>query len=307
MGGIFVLEKGNMGVIYKIANTVNGKVYIGRTVRSFEIRVEEHVRHLSGNYHTNKHLQHAWNKYGETAFVFEPIEYSGDSETLYVLEHYWFGEYVTLLGRDNVYNIAAVVKGFWGKRKTVTDEARKNYSLAFYRRLNTDTTYREKLREYGKLGQRALRGKGKIVISEQTRNRMRQARLGHKHAEETLNKLRVAAAKRAKYRGIVVSPCGELYEIYNLSMFCKEHDLSYPAMLGVLSGKRPMYKNWTPINKREKRNTAKKYAGFISPDGIVYRDVVNLNDFCKQHGLTPSAMSGVNSGTLLAHKGWTKV
>lgn len=45
--------------IYKITNTRNNKVYIGQT---------------ESRWYRNKHIQNAWNKYGEASFTFEVIE-----------------------------------------------------------------------------------------------------------------------------------------------------------------------------------------------------------------------------------------
>lgn len=62
-----------MSGIYKIANKINGKFYIGQTERSLDVRWSEHKCNLNGNRHGNSHLQNAWNKYGEDAFEFSVI------------------------------------------------------------------------------------------------------------------------------------------------------------------------------------------------------------------------------------------
>lgn len=61
------------GVIYKIENAVDGKVYIGQTVRNYKRRMYEHIRKLRKGYHDNCFLQNAWNKYGEKAFIFSTV------------------------------------------------------------------------------------------------------------------------------------------------------------------------------------------------------------------------------------------
>ncbi len=60
--------------IYQIRNLQNGKFYIGSTTRLFSQRKSEHWRDLRKNKHCTQHLQRAWNKYGEDAFIFEVIE-----------------------------------------------------------------------------------------------------------------------------------------------------------------------------------------------------------------------------------------
>lgn len=56
--------------VYTIQNTVSGKTYIGSS-RSLKRRFIQHRKALRDGTHYNKHLQYAWNKYGESAFVFK--------------------------------------------------------------------------------------------------------------------------------------------------------------------------------------------------------------------------------------------
>lgn len=69
----------NKGGIYQIRNKKNGKRYIGRTV-NFARRKSQHFSDLRAGRHFNSHLQRAWNKYGESAFVFEELEVLPQSE-----------------------------------------------------------------------------------------------------------------------------------------------------------------------------------------------------------------------------------
>ena len=55
--------------IYIITNTINGKRYIGSSKNIYE-RLNHHVWDLNSGTHINKHLQNAWNKYGEDAFEY---------------------------------------------------------------------------------------------------------------------------------------------------------------------------------------------------------------------------------------------
>lgn len=56
--------------IYGIQNKINGHLYIGKTMVSFGDRWDCHKGQLRGGYHDNRHLQNAWNKYGEDNFSF---------------------------------------------------------------------------------------------------------------------------------------------------------------------------------------------------------------------------------------------
>lgn len=60
--------------VYTITNLVNGKIYVGSTIRDFQVRKRDHDRKLKKNIHPNKHLQSAFNKYGINNFKFEILE-----------------------------------------------------------------------------------------------------------------------------------------------------------------------------------------------------------------------------------------
>ena len=59
--------------IYKITNSLNGKMYIGQTIDMGK-RKKEHFKSLSSGIHFNKYLQNAFDKYGSDAFSFDVIE-----------------------------------------------------------------------------------------------------------------------------------------------------------------------------------------------------------------------------------------
>lgn len=91
-----------MRVIYKIINAINNKFYIGSAVK-FGRRKATHLRLLRNGKHSNKHLQAAWDLYGENAFVFAVIEEVPDGEDILAAENVWLKEHA---GQDHCYNIA---------------------------------------------------------------------------------------------------------------------------------------------------------------------------------------------------------
>jgi len=62
----------NVSGIYTIVHREKGKRYIGSAV-NIRLRRNEHYKRLRRGIHENRHLQHAWNKYGESAFQFKPL------------------------------------------------------------------------------------------------------------------------------------------------------------------------------------------------------------------------------------------
>ena len=91
------------GYIYKIVNTVNNKFYLGST-NNYKIRFRKHKYDLKNQKHVNKHLQNAWNKYGEEVFNFEII---GTFENLKETEQ----EFLDNLDFNKVYNISPNANG----------------------------------------------------------------------------------------------------------------------------------------------------------------------------------------------------
>jgi group I intron endonuclease len=62
-----------MGVIYKITNTIDDRVYIGSSI-NYERRHKEHINDIKNNKHHNIHLQRFCDKYGVNTLEFNVIE-----------------------------------------------------------------------------------------------------------------------------------------------------------------------------------------------------------------------------------------
>ena len=74
--------------IYCIKNNINGHCYIGQTI-NYAQRKSKHLSSLRLNNHCNKHLQNAYNKYGEQNFSFSIIEEINDYSIIGEREAYW--------------------------------------------------------------------------------------------------------------------------------------------------------------------------------------------------------------------------
>jgi group I intron endonuclease len=131
--------------IYKIINVINNKFYVGSAV-DFTARKRRHWWALRSQRHANKHLQAAWNKYGEQAFVFIIAEELEVGTDILAAETVWLKEHV---GKDYCYNIGteaiAFTRGWtgeknpmWGKTFSHTDEAKARISKASKARVQSD-------------------------------------------------------------------------------------------------------------------------------------------------------------------------
>lgn len=92
-----------MGFIYKVTNSINGKVYIGQTSRTIEIRWKEHLRDSSdkpSSIYVSR-LHNAIRKYGENAFLVECVEKCPD-DCLDEREQYWIEYYKSCVDGYNI-------------------------------------------------------------------------------------------------------------------------------------------------------------------------------------------------------------
>jgi group I intron endonuclease len=79
--------------VYKITNTADGKVYIGSTAIDTDHRWSTHRALLRTGKHYNRHLQNAWNKYGESVFTFEVVEEGTTKDDIRQKELSWIAKF----------------------------------------------------------------------------------------------------------------------------------------------------------------------------------------------------------------------
>jgi group I intron endonuclease len=96
-------------VIYKIINLVNDKFYVGSTTNK-KVRFREHRKQLRGNRHHCKHLQAAWNKYGEAKFDFVVVEEVPPEHSLHGAEDRYLKQH---FGKPYCYNSGAAAVAPW--------------------------------------------------------------------------------------------------------------------------------------------------------------------------------------------------
>ena len=107
-------EKMPYGYIYKISNTINGKVYIGKTEKTIEERWSKHLenakelkRAREANPHEKKvgtHINNAINKYGSNAFIVNQEDVAYSKAELNEKERNWVKEYDSM-NPDKGYNM----------------------------------------------------------------------------------------------------------------------------------------------------------------------------------------------------------
>lgn len=132
--------------IYKIVNTATNVCYVGQS-QWVKKRIKEHFRLLGHNRHPNPKLQHAYNKYGRSAFTWSLEVECADVADLDMIENAFIsGEAVFV--EPVFYNIADFAKAPMRNNKH-SEEVRKRISAG--RRATTfdykSDTYRKTLSE----------------------------------------------------------------------------------------------------------------------------------------------------------------
>lgn len=95
-------------MIYKITNTVNGKVYIGQTIRPLRQRFLRHINDAHNNPNTHLKLHRAMNKYGADKFTIKKIDEATTKQELDEKEVFWIKEYDSV---SSGYNLTAGGEG----------------------------------------------------------------------------------------------------------------------------------------------------------------------------------------------------
>lgn len=184
-------------VIYKIRNVVNQKFYVGSAVDT-RSRFRQHRRLLKKGTHHCKHLQAAWNKYGEDAFKFEVVEHVSSRDVLEAAEDVWLLEHV---GKPHCYNKGRSARAPWRGTKgtgaspltgTTISEERKQVireaTLAQWKASDPRTGRKhseETKRKISAKTQEAIEdGRGGCFIpTEETRKKMSEALKGNQNAK----------------------------------------------------------------------------------------------------------------------------
>lgn len=198
--------------IYIIENNVNGKCYIGSSARLSRRRLE-HFFYLKHNKHINKHLQNAYNKYGEIAFEFsilETVEDDGNlKEKLLAREQY----YIDLMKPQyNILQVAGSNLGYNHSKET-----------------------KQKIRETTK----------GVKKSKTHADNIRKAQKGKKFTNEHRKKLSESAKNRkspSRHAAVLVD--GVVY--MTIKSAAEAYNIHYTTAQRRL--KNPKFPNWTYVD-----------------------------------------------------------
>lgn len=271
--------------IYKIVNTSNGRIYIGKA-KVFRQRFYEHRRKLKAGTHKNKFLQHDFNKCGENVFEFHVLEVIAEHEDRNKAEEKWIAQ-------------------FYDKQKQCYNFQKKSNALP--RRVHSndpDIT--------------------KKILSKKSKEMWKDPKIRKKILKRKNEAMKTPEYKKALKEGLERAWDDEERREKTSKRLKKEH-ASGSRQDAVETLKKHQPKGRKTFKKRMKedgefkkkyqeigrKNIAKwnaeqpkkEYPPLVSPDGKEYT-VCGVPTFCKEHGLTKQLLYNVLNGKSKSHKGW---
>ena len=107
----------------------------------------------------------------------------------------------------------------------------------------------------------------------------------------------------------LVSPEGTVYgPIVGLCDFAREHGFFKGNLRSLINGDLKSCMGWKIDDGKSKRPRSQKNSySFMSPEGVVYKDIKNLTEFAEQFGLWYSGFCSLVSGRLATYHKWRLV
>ena len=239
------------GIIYKLINTLNGKVYIGQTIQSLEKRWKQHIR---SSRNPKYPINFAVQKYGQENFTTEIVWKCSSLQEMNEKEREYTDLYFGWIDQNGYVLRSGRGKGSMSKEtrdrisaskmgekhplygKTLSQEVRNKISLSLQGEKNGHYGHTHSEATKSKLSERR---KG-TALSDETRKKISIANNGKKRSLET--RLKISKSKEKTY--IFVSPKDVMTPITNLKKFCKENSLVSSHMFRVYAGKDKQHKGW---------------------------------------------------------------
>ncbi len=231
-------------LIYRVTNTVNGKVYIGKTVTTLGRRWTYHKYQakVGGGC---PHFGAAIRKYGPQGFMVEPLHTADTAEDLSRLE---IQEIATHHSNDpsQGYNLTAGGEGLVGfhhseKTKAVMRRKHRGVNHPMFGRHHTAEA-RQAISEHTMGERNHFFGKKHSALS-----RLRMGHKGEQHpnfgkhlAEDVRDKIRNSNSRPYFF----IAPDGSLVQGVNLKAFCAANGLSESKMCSLRTGRLLHYRGW---------------------------------------------------------------
>jgi group I intron endonuclease len=205
-----------MAHIYKITNLINGKIYIGQSIQSPNMRWRAHK--YAANSTSMQYISKAIRKHGAANFT-HTVLHDGvfSKDELDLLEQREIIMHNSLAMNGKGYNVQSGGKGAQASNELIGDLISKGKLAAKTKRPDAKARALartpDEIKEWASKGGKSLKGKPKIG------DKTRKGSAKHAHAKT--------------YE--IKNPEGQLFVVTNLSEFCRNNGLSVHCMLQVAS------------------------------------------------------------------------
>jgi group I intron endonuclease len=249
-------------IIYKVVNKINGKCYIGQTVKSLRVRISGHYACAKRD---NYHFHNALLKYNKKDFDWSVLCECDTKDELNEMEYRYIKQYDTY---NNGYN---TTYGGDGNNGLVHTDEWKQHMSTNNPMHNPEIVQRvkdtikenghhhqgkkwEDIRgdrtEWDKRNQSDMMSTNNPMFNPEVVERMKQTKIdrGSYHTEACKEGRKIAAEKTAK-EWIITTPEGETMTISNLNSYCKENNLHNSCMINVANGSRKQHKGYKCVRK----------------------------------------------------------
>ena len=108
-----------VGIIYKVTNKLNGKIYVGQTTKSLKRRIASHYWD-----HHETRFAHALKKYSRDSFDWEVIDSAESIAELNTMETFWISHFDST-NPEKGYNINPTADGTGPRPQEVKDKISK--------------------------------------------------------------------------------------------------------------------------------------------------------------------------------------
>jgi len=267
--------------VYLVTNKINGKQYVGQTIRE---PFKRWYAHCSGYRGKNPHksiMRDAIIKYGKDNFTFEVIHTAHSQRELDVMEQFY--AYALKTFAPGGYNLKAgsgrgevsqELKNFWSKQRKGTKLSEE---------------HKEKLRK---------RNTGK-KWPDWFRKRVSDGKIGKRPPQLVYDALSKAKAKTY----ILINPLGETVSITNLTKFAKEQGIQPKRLFEVIYKKKPSYRGWRIPNVQfPGRGKTTKWK-ITTPAGEII-ETINMKQFCRENNLNYRSMQAGVRYNRQSKQGW---
>lgn len=220
--------------IYKIRNLVNGKFYIGSSVKVLS-RWYLHKYRLKKGDHDNLYLQGSFNKYGSENFIFEIVEYVHDINSLISREQYFID---TLVPEYNLCKHAGNVLG-----RKHSEDTKQKMSISISRAKKGKPSHRKGSKYTPEQYERIVTA-NRRPWSDERRLKHRLALIGKKRSPEVLQRMGkwlTGLDHSKKWKPVVKLTIDyTLIEEYkSLTEAAKKSNTNLSSISGCITGKSP--------------------------------------------------------------------